>query len=101
MNKKILENIVNILKNNKKAALITLCQTSGSTPRKAGAKMLVFPNGKTIGTIGGGQLEYLAVQKAREVIDKKKPILFERDLVDEGMICGGNGVIYIEFIGRL
>lgn len=99
MNKKILENIINIQQSNEQAALITLCQTTGSTPRKAGAKMLVFSNGKTIGTIGGGQLEYLAVQKAMEVINNQRPMLFERDLLDEGMICGGTGVIYIEFIG--
>ncbi|WP_347489547.1 XdhC family protein [Desulfoscipio sp. XC116] len=98
MNIEILEAILNIQNNGATAALATLCSTRGSTPRKAGAKMLVYPNGKIIGTVGGGQLEYLAVQKAQDVIKTRKPVLIKRDLADEGMICGGSGTIYIEFI---
>jgi xanthine dehydrogenase accessory factor len=98
MNKKILEAIVKVQQNDETAALVTLCSTRGSTPRKAGAKMLVYSNGTTLGTIGGGPLEYQAIQKALDVIKTRKPILWERDLADEGMICGGSGIVYIECI---
>jgi len=98
MNREILAAIVEVQRSGKTAALVTLCSTRGSTPRKAGAQMLVYPDGKTIGTIGGGALEHRAIQKALEVIRTKKPVLWERDLLDEGMICGGSGTVYIECI---
>lgn len=43
---------------------ITVIKTSGSAPRHAGAKMIVYENGKTYGTIGGGTLEFQAVEDA-------------------------------------
>ena len=39
------------------AALVTVVSTEGSTPRKAGAKMVVFADGRAVGTIGGGCVE--------------------------------------------
>jgi xanthine dehydrogenase accessory factor len=48
-------------------ALVEVAKALGSTPREAGAWMLVSP-AKTFGTIGGGQLEFLAIDKARELI---------------------------------
>jgi len=98
MSKKVLDAILKLQNDGKAAALVTLCSTKGSTPRKAGAKMLVYPDGHSLGTIGGGQLEFTAVQLALDVIKTKQPVLIERDLADEGMICGGSGTIYIEFI---
>ena len=38
----------------RKATLCIITETKGSTPRKAGSKMIVYDDGKTIGTIGGG-----------------------------------------------
>ncbi len=48
-------------------ALVEVTKALGSTPREAGAWMLVSP-AKTYATIGGGQLEFLAIDKARELI---------------------------------
>ncbi|MDD4716421.1 MAG: XdhC family protein, partial [Oscillospiraceae bacterium] len=36
------------------SALVTIIETKGSTPREAGAKMIVYPDGRTVGSIGGG-----------------------------------------------
>ena len=99
MNREVVKAIVDIYAKGGEAVLVTLCRTRGSTPRKAGAKMLVYPDGSTLGTIGGGSLEYRAVQKALDLIKTKgSPVLWERDLVDEGMVCGGSGTVYIERI---
>jgi xanthine dehydrogenase accessory factor len=46
------------------AVLVTVAQTRGSAPREAGAWMLVFANG-TVNTIGGGHLEFDAIDEAR------------------------------------
>jgi len=49
-----------------KAVLATIVSTSGSAPRKESAKMLVLTNGKIIGTIGGGAIEYSGVSRGTE-----------------------------------
>lgn len=49
------------------ACLVTVEAVSGSAPRDAGTLMLVWQNGFQA-TIGGGQLEYLALEKARQLI---------------------------------
>jgi xanthine/CO dehydrogenase XdhC/CoxF family maturation factor len=100
MSREIIKAIVDLYKEEGEAVLVTLCRTSGSTPRKAGAKMLVYPDGKTIGSVGGGVLECLAIQKAMELLQiKGSPILWEREPADEDMVCGGSGTLFIERIG--
>lgn len=49
------------------AVLVTVAQAKGSTPREAGATMIVAAQ-TTCGTIGGGQLEHLAIDKARAML---------------------------------
>ncbi|MER9540361.1 XdhC family protein, partial [Mesorhizobium sp. M0586] len=48
-------------------ALVEVASTKGSTPREKGAFMLVS-QAATFGTIGGGQLEYIAIDKARQMV---------------------------------
>ncbi|MEQ1727029.1 MAG: XdhC/CoxI family protein [Vicinamibacterales bacterium] len=83
------------------AALVTIVATTGSTPQRVGAKMLVFPDGRLIGTIGGGCYENDAFWKAREAITSRKPQLVHYELDDDfaqetGLICGGQMSVYIE-----
>ena len=75
--------------------------TGGSTPQRVGAKMLVYEDGRTIGTIGGGCYENDAAGKAREAIRRRKPQLAHYVLNDDlagesGLICGGQMDVYIE-----
>lgn len=65
----ILENISK--KSSEPKALITILSSKGSVPRKAGAKMLTYPDGRNIGSIGGGCSESGVLQKARELCEKK------------------------------
>src|SRR5260370_18103277 len=63
--------------------------------------MLVFGDGRTIGTIGGGCYENDALGKAREAIATGKPALVTYDLNDDfvqesGLICGGQMEGYID-----
>ncbi|TIX23308.1 MAG: xanthine dehydrogenase accessory protein XdhC, partial [Mesorhizobium sp.] len=50
-----------------RVALVEVAATKGSTPREAGAFMLVSASA-IFGTIGGGQLEYMAIDKARQIL---------------------------------
>src|SRR4029434_934057 len=83
------------------AALVTIVSTTGSTPQRVGAKMLVFADGRTVGTIGGGCYENDAFWKAKEALQSRKPQLVKYELTDDfaqesGLICGGNMQVYIE-----
>ena len=53
------------LERHAEAVFVEVTEAKGSTPREAGAWMLVAPH-DTIGTIGGGQLEFLAIKRARD-----------------------------------
>jgi xanthine dehydrogenase accessory factor len=80
---------------------VTVVRANGSTPQRAGAKMLVFADGRTIGTIGGGCYENDACLKAREALTSRRQVLAHYDLNDDfaqenGLICGGQMDVHID-----
>jgi xanthine dehydrogenase accessory factor len=82
-------------------ALVTVVRAQGSTPQRAGAKMLVWPDGRIVGTIGGGCYENDAFWKAREAIVSGRPTLVHYELNDDfaqenGLICGGRMDVHID-----
>jgi xanthine dehydrogenase accessory factor len=81
----------------RKAALATVIEVAGSTPRSSGARMLVYADGSSLGTIGGGALEHAVIGAAREVIRSGVPQRYAVDVVrDLGMCCGGRVEVYVE-----
>ncbi|MBW7937231.1 MAG: XdhC family protein [Flavobacteriales bacterium] len=79
------------------AAYCLIVSVKGSTPRREGAKMLVYADGSICGSIGGGALENQVIKDALRVIQQKKPQLFRHDLLHQhNMCCGGTVQIYIE-----
>ena len=82
-------------------ALVTVVRSQGSTPQRAGAKMLVWADGRTVGTIGGGCYENDAFWKAREAIASGKQQLLHYELNDDfaqenGLICGGRMDVHVD-----
>jgi xanthine dehydrogenase accessory factor len=82
-------------------ALVTIVGSTGSTPQRVGAKMLVYADGRTVGTIGGGCYENDAFWKAREAIKARKAVTVKFDLNDDfaqetGLVCGGQMEVFIE-----
>ncbi|HEX7087389.1 MAG TPA: XdhC family protein [Vicinamibacterales bacterium] len=82
-------------------ALVTIVRAHGSTPQRVGAKMLVFADGRTVGTIGGGCYENDAFWKAREALAAGRAQLVHYELTDDlaeesGLICGGQMDVFIE-----
>jgi xanthine dehydrogenase accessory factor len=101
MNKEVFAAVADALERGEPAALVTIVSTMGSTPQRVGAKMLVFGDGRIVGTIGGGCYENDAFGKAREAILNRKPQLVHYELTDDfaqetGLICGGTMDVYIE-----
>lgn len=80
--------------------LCTIISGRGSTPRHAGSKMLVYPDGKINGTIGGGELEHRVVTEALEALNQGKPRIVEYSMVDpvrgDPGVCGGQLEIFVE-----
>ena len=83
--------------------LVTISADVGSTPRGAGSQMLVSPQGRVIGTIGGGSVEDLAEHMSLVLIKEKRSMchvfqLHERAKEDIGMVCGGDIKVLFQFI---
>ncbi len=83
--------------------LVSVIDSAGSTPRGSGAKMAVFADGSYMGTIGGGNVEYLSIQEAVQAIKEKRSLtrsfnLSKNQKADIGMICGGNVEVSFQYI---
>ncbi len=101
MNQEVFGALSDALKDGEEVALITIVSSTGSTPQRVGAKMLVYADGRTVGTIGGGCYENDAFWKAREVIKGRRPLNVKYELTDDiaeetGLICGGQMEVFIE-----
>ncbi|MEN1759689.1 MULTISPECIES: XdhC family protein [Anoxynatronum] len=89
------------LNQGEKKAVVTVIATKGSVPRKAGAKMIVFPDGSIAGSIGGGCSESQVIQWAIDSMDSHQVTIRTLDLTGEmaedmGMVCGGIMSVLIE-----
>jgi xanthine dehydrogenase accessory factor len=74
----------------KRVALVTVTETSGSSPASAGQMMAVLVDGSIAGTVGGGASEHRIIQQAMEAIKNKQRVFkFSFDHSENGMICGG------------
>jgi xanthine dehydrogenase accessory factor len=101
MNEEVFKAVTETLSLGNSAALVTIIRTEGSTPQRVGAKMLVFSDGRTVGTIGGGCYENDAFWKARKSLETRRSQVVRYELADDiaeesGLICGGQMEVYIE-----
>jgi len=72
-------------------AIAAVTGASGSTPRHLGARMVVAADGEQWGTVGGGRIEQLCVEAAKEVAGGAAPRVVRQHLVrDLAMCCGGS-----------
>lgn len=97
----ILERLLRAIDEAGSAALVTLAQARGSSPREAGARMVVRSDGFH-GTIGGGALEWEALALARKALFGGPGTRTRRDLSlgpDLGQCCGGRVTVEVEVFG--
>lgn len=77
------------LKKGRKVCQVVITKTEGTTPRNAGAMMVVKKGGSITGTIGGGRVEYEATKRAVELMDSNRCELQEYVIkTDKGMVSG-------------
>ena len=90
----VLQQLSEAVSRHQPVAFTALVETRGSTPQKAGATMLVFPDGSQVGTLGGGCVEAEVKRRALRLLDDGQTELLTFNLDsdygwDDGLICGG------------
>jgi len=95
------EEIARFCRDGTGGVVATVVAVGGSTPRDAGAKMIVYADGRTLGSVGGGAIESETIERARALLGGSEPVLLSFDLGnDVGMTCGGRMDIFLEPIAR-
>ena len=92
---------------NRKMALATIISRKGSAPREIGTKMIVTPDGKTVGTIGGGCMENRILHQCLRLLRENTSAFPNRviqekmtaqEAGEEGLVCGGTIQVYLEVL---
>ena len=100
MTQTIFQALNEIEKNHQSAALCTVTKSEGSTPRHVGSKMLVYPDGNFIGTVGGGDLEHRVLDEAWMAISDGQSRLLHYNMADPSRgdpgVCGGQVEVFVE-----
>lgn len=99
-------NIINEINNNlnerKTFILATIVNVTGSSPRKVGAKMIVFPDGSISNTVGGGYFEKMVIDDCLKLFASGEKHLYNKYNFSQfgenptGMCCGGTAELFLE-----
>jgi len=97
----IYQQLAGLLERKERLAFAVLVETKGSTPQKCGAKAIFLPDGRILGTLGGGCLEAETRQKALRAIETGESFSFRAVLDDDfgwddGLICGGSVQTFVQ-----
>ncbi len=80
--------------------ICTVIASHGSTPRRVGSKMLVYPDGSIVGTVGGGEMESRVIAEALVALANGQPRRLEYSMADPSRgdpgVCGGQMEIFVE-----
>ena len=100
--REVVEEALRLIGKNEPFVIVTVTCTRGSTPQKAGAKLLVRQDGSSAGTLGGGCIEGDIWCLAKEILHKQcGPLLRRYDLNEEfaardGLVCGGTMYFFLD-----
>jgi xanthine dehydrogenase accessory factor len=96
----IYQSLAELERKNELAVLCTVVRSRGSTPRRASSKMLVYPDGSLLGSVGGGEMEGRVIAEAMLAMQDGKPRLVEYNMSDPSQgdpgVCGGQMEIFVE-----
>lgn len=103
----LMEKIVEEVRSGRRGVLCILIEQQGSTPRKSGASMWVYPDGAIEGTIGGGPMEHECIADALRMLETGETTKtadynlgagLNASACPEGAVCGGAGRVYLEAV---
>ena len=96
----IYQALAELEKKNDAGALCTIVRSQGSTPRHETSKMVVYPDGSIVGTVGGGEMENRVIAEAQQAIADGKSRLLEYNMTDPARgdpgVCGGQVEIFVD-----
>ncbi len=96
----IIRELAELISGQGTAAYCVIVSATGSTPRNAGSKMLVYPDGTISGTVGGGELEQRVIDIAKQVMADGHPQMVSYAMADPSRgdpgVCGGQLEVYVE-----
>lgn len=91
------------LRGGQKVWMVAVVKATGSVPRGEGAELFVFEDGSPLGTVGGGLVEYEAIEKAKARFRDGDDLSFtevfkmnNKDAAAKGMVCGGNVTLFYQ-----
>ncbi|MBQ7133955.1 MAG: XdhC family protein [Ruminococcus sp.] len=101
--KAMYKRIYSELKNGHDVVLASIIKSEGSTPRKEGAKMAYFEDDSTLGTVGGGKIEFDCTNICKDINSATAPftkeyILDHNEAKNIGMVCGGKTTVFFQYI---
>lgn len=98
--RELLEAVLKVQRSGRGGVLATIIRDRGSVPRHAGSKMLVYADGSTVGTIGGGEMESRVISEALTLLPTGQPKVMHYDLIDptrgDPGLCGGQLELFLE-----
>ncbi|NLE45736.1 MAG: xanthine dehydrogenase [Chloroflexi bacterium] len=98
----IYESVLELIRQGQTGALATITAATGSTPRGVGAKMLVYEDGHTLGTVGGGSIEARVLDEARSAMEvgRSRELTLGDATEDQTHCesCGGMLRVFIEVL---
>ena len=97
----VLRELTKAIENRQRVALATIIDVKGASPARTGFKLLVWPDGKFLGNVGGGELEKRILQAAQEALVEVQACTLHYSLREEGknatgILCGGEVTVFIE-----
>ena len=85
---------------NQAGVFCTIVRSQGSTPRGVGSKMIVYPDGSILGTVGGGEVESRVIDEALDSLKSGTPRTLTYSMVDpqrgDPGVCGGQLEVFLE-----
>ena len=95
--------ILHALEAGRPVELVSVVRASGSTPRGAGAMMAVFPDGRAVGTVGGGSAEFESQKHAAALLEAGGEDLcrfrfIQGEAASLGMVCGGDVEVQFQYL---
>lgn len=101
----VMQAAIQAVERGERVALATVVQVRGSAPRHEGARLLVWPDGRILGTVGGASLEEKVIQDARRALEERHGRVGSYPLTTGGEpdslgLCGGVVEVHIEVLER-
>lgn len=98
--KSLYKELLDLAEGSISGVLVTVIAKEGSGPAVTGTKMIVYTDGSISGTVGGGSIEKMAIEKSMTLFETRKNTT-EKYIMDDsgdtGMICGGTATLFFEY----